>query len=202
LRGKEGRVSPAGSATQFSEEAKKTDGFKKIPESLIKPEYVPSLPFEGHNALSGWRYDTLLIEPPIFLGRLRSDLNGQMVPMNQQMFSSASQISDLGERIVINCTGLGSRRIWTDPNLVPKQGQLVFLRPQPYLQYLYSGMRQGGYIFPRDDAVVVGGTNDPIDNDNVDPKKCANFIAAHKEAFAGRMTRLRVLMLPRYFVKK
>ena len=74
---------------------KKTDGFKKIPESLIKPEFVPSLPFEGHNGLSGWRYDTLLIEPPTFLGRLRRDLADQAVPRNQQTFSSPSQVSGL-----------------------------------------------------------------------------------------------------------
>jgi D-amino-acid oxidase len=181
---------------------KKTDGFKKIPESLIKPVFVPSLPFEGHNGLSGWRYDTLLIEPPTFLGRLRRDLADQAVPRNQQTFSSPSQVSGLREAIVVNCTGLGSRRIWPDPKLTPKQGQLVFLKRQPGLQYLYSGMPQRGYIFPRDDFVVVGGTDDPIDNDDVDPTKCAAFIDAHKTAFAGRMTRLRAFMVPRYFVNK
>lgn len=179
-----------------------TDGFKKIPQSLIKPVPVPSLPFDGQNRLSGWRYDTLLIEPPTFLGRLRSDLRRQLVPMNKQTFSSPSQVSALGERIVINCTGLGSREIWTDDNLRPRQGQLVFLKPQSNLQYLYSGVPQRGYIFARDDAVVVGGTDDSIDDDIINPGKCAAFIAAHKRAFAGQMTLFRRLMLPSYFVRK
>jgi glycine/D-amino acid oxidase-like deaminating enzyme len=122
--------------------------------------------------------------------------------MNEQPFSSPGQISGLGEPIVINCTGLGSREIWPDPDLVPRQGQLVFLRAQQDLQYLYSGMPQGGYIFPRDDAVVVGGTDEVIDNDNVNPAKCAAFIDAHKRAFAGQMTVLTRFMLPRYFVWK
>ena len=191
-----------GVSTQPNYVHKKTDGFKKVPESLITPVPVPSLPFDGHNGLSGWRYDTLLIEPPIFLGRLRRDLSGQSVPMNRQAFSSPRQISDLAEPIVVNCTGLGSREIWTDRELVPRQGQLVFLQPQPRLQYLYSGMRQRGYIFSRTDAVVVGGTDDAIDNDNKDPTKCEAFITAHKAAFAGRMTWFRSFMIPRYFVRK
>ena len=63
-----------------------------------------------------------------------------------------------------NCTGLGWRELLRDRSLVARQGQLVFLQPQQGLHSLYSGMRQGGYIFSRTDAVVVGGTDDEINN--------------------------------------
>ena len=101
-----------------------------------------------------------------------------------------------------NCTGLGWRKLLRDRRLVARQGQQVFLQPQQCLHSLYGGMRQGGYLFLRTGAVVVGGTDDEINNGSANPRKCAKFIAAHTAAFAGRMTFARSLMLPGYFVRK
>lgn len=179
-------------------------GFKKVPTSLICPVRVDSLPFDGHNHFSGWRYDTLLVEPPTFLGRLRSDLSRQGVPKNVRFFQSPDEVNRLTEKVVINCTGLGSRGIWPDDELVPKQGQLVFLRTRPELQtYLYSGVpHSGGYLFPRTDVVVAGGTETSDNDDNVSEGMCKTIIKKHKRAFAGlRMTLWERATFPRWIIR-
>jgi glycine/D-amino acid oxidase-like deaminating enzyme len=54
-------------------------------------------------------------------------------------------------------SGLGARDIWQDSLVKPVKGQLLILPLQPKLQYLYSGH---GYLFPRQDRVVVGGSEE------------------------------------------
>ena len=72
----------------------------------------------------------------------------------QKEFLHIAEVTALEENLIVNCTGLGARDIWQDSLVKPVKGQLVILPPQPRLQYLYSGL---GYLFPRQDGVVVGG---------------------------------------------
>ena len=61
---------------------KETASFKKVPHDLIcPPTYLPRLPFQGHVRQDGYLYQTLLIEPPIFLNQLRTDLRNAQVAM-------------------------------------------------------------------------------------------------------------------------
>jgi glycine/D-amino acid oxidase-like deaminating enzyme len=58
--------------------------------------------------------------------------------------------------LVFNCTGLGSRALFGDTGLIPARGQLAILLPQPEIRYAYSGRM--GYMFPRPDGILCGGT--------------------------------------------
>ena len=60
----------------------------------------------------------------------------------------------LPQKIIVNCLGMGARRVVQDLALIPVRGQLVHLKPQE-LPYLLS---HSGYVFPRRDAVVLGGS--------------------------------------------
>jgi D-amino-acid oxidase len=93
----------------------------QLAPGLIPPRVaVPRLPFEGHTR-SGFVYQTLLIEPPVFLAKLEADL-----------------------------------------------------RPQPALQYLYG---RDGYMFPRADHVVIGGTFElGVNNETPDPHVCQGLV--------------------------
>ncbi|MFY0612431.1 MAG: FAD-dependent oxidoreductase [Hyphomicrobiaceae bacterium] len=163
-----------------------TAGFRKVPLDLIPPPTkLARLPFRGHTS-PGLRYETLLIEPQIYLQRLRRELFASGVTMRPRAFSAPQQIMELHEPIVINCTGLGSREIWPDNLLIPIKGQLIMLPAQPRLKYLYSGYR--GYIFPRQDHVVVGGTFERyVDNDMPVERMCAEIIRLHEASFFGKL---------------
>jgi len=143
---------------------------------LISLQSLTRLPFENHTK-PGYVYQTLLIEPPVFLAKLEDDLRtrGVNIVVRKPFASSADIVSSVSENIVINCTGLGSKTLFHDNNLVPIQGKLAMLRPQPALQYLYG---QDGYMFPRSDHVVIGGTYDRGKTSEApDPAKCKELVA-------------------------
>ncbi len=159
--------------------------FDLIPRDVVpEPEAFPRLPFEGHQNRPGFCYQTLLIEPPIFLRRLDLDLRLAGVRMIRRTFESLDHILDvLDHDVLVNCLGLGAGAVMNDPAVVPARGQLVLLKPQPHLHYLYGG---DGYIFPRSDAVVVGGTFERGESDATpDPVMCADILARAKAPFSG-----------------
>jgi D-amino-acid oxidase len=123
---------------------------------LIPPRVaLPRLPFEGH-ANSGFVYQTLLIEPPVFLAKLETDLKARGAAFVSRKFASKADIkASVPENVIVNCTGLGSMKLFSDPSMQPIKGQLAMLPAQSALQYLYG---QNGYMFPRGDHVVIGGT--------------------------------------------
>ena len=67
---------------------------------------------------------------------------------------------DLREPVIFNCTGLGSRALFDDEELIPVRGQLEVLLPQPEIDYCYLS---SGYMFPRRDGIILGGTWDHDD---------------------------------------
>ena len=103
------------------------------------------------------QYSTMLIEPSIYLSALLRDfyIAGGRVVVKE--FRNRREVARLPEPVVFNCTGLGSRDLFDDPELVPVRGQIEVLLPQPEIDYAYLGT---GYMFPRRDGIVLGGTWD------------------------------------------
>jgi hypothetical protein len=152
------------------------------------------LPFDRLNR-PGFAYETLLIEPWIFLRKLQGDLQARNVGFVQKEFFSESEVIGLPTDIIVNCTGLGSDAIWQDMNLVPIKGQLVLLPAQPSLKYLYSG---DGYVFPRGDFTVVGGTEEYGFTDcDPDPQRCAALVEHVRNVFNGNIPR----EVPRWLIR-
>ncbi|MGH8221873.1 MAG: FAD-dependent oxidoreductase [Woeseiaceae bacterium] len=105
------------------------------------------------------RIVTMRIEPAILLRRLTQDFHlagGAYVMRN---FETLDQLLSLEQTVIFNCTGLGAAELFGDPELTPAKGQLVFLPPDPDVDFLTIGGGRGLlYMFPRSDAVVLGGT--------------------------------------------
>ena len=142
---------------------------------------LPRLPFE-HHTQGGFVYQTLLIEPPIFLKRLDGDLRANNVAFVSRTFSNQADVLSLPENIIVNCTGLGAKKIWNDQSLAPLKGQLALLSPQEDLKYLYS---RSGYLFPRADAVVIGGSiEDSFDTPDPEPAFCKQLVD-HMKSSSG-----------------
>lgn len=60
----------------------------------------------------------------------------------------------LSEQVIVNCTGLGAKKLFGDDELVPVRGQLSVLVPQAGVTYSFGGM------MPRHDGIVLGHTNE------------------------------------------
>jgi D-amino-acid oxidase len=162
--------------------------FADVPTSLVPPpEILPHLPFAKLTS-PGVKYSTLLVEPPIFLPRLIQDLDNAHVPRQTKTFDTLTQVlsdSAITQKIIVNCTGLGAKALCGDPKMHAVKGQLVMLPAQPQLQYLFCSP---GYLFPRQDAVVVGGSEEKhFTDDKPHLGKCMMILAKVRRAFEPTM---------------
>lgn len=105
------------------------------------------------------RVTTMMIEPAIYLPRLMKDVRAAGGSIELRDFRDLSEVLSLEEPVVFNCTGLGAGVLFRDDELVPIKGQLVFLPPDPEVDYATIGPGPGVmYMFPRRDGILLGGT--------------------------------------------
>jgi D-amino-acid oxidase len=111
------------------------------------------------------RTPTLSIEPSIYLDALVRDFlmfGGKIVI---RKFDTPRDLMSLTEPVIVNCTGLGSRALFHDEELIPVKGQLTVLVPQPEVTYRASGQLANGNgqpvgMNPRTDGIVLGNLMD------------------------------------------
>lgn len=101
-------------------------------------------------------YRTMYVEVGRYLSQLARDVLAGGGQIRMRRFSNVAELSELPETLVFNCTGLGSRELFGDEELGPVRGQIVMLAPQPEVQYAYT--LPDGYMFPRGDGIILGGT--------------------------------------------
>jgi glycine/D-amino acid oxidase-like deaminating enzyme len=127
---------------------------------------------------------TLFIEPPIYLRALMRDflLAGGRIVVRE--FLEPSQLSELSEPVVVNCTGLGSRDLFGDRELTPVKGQLTVLLPQPEVDYaVISGDL---YMFSRRDGILLGGTHERgVETLEINVEAEERILAGHRALFDG-----------------
>ena len=106
------------------------------------------------------QFSTMMIEPPIYLNALRRDFFLAGGEIKVRTFQSLKDVASLRESVIINCTGLGSGKLFNDTEITPVRGQLCILMPQPEIDYCYSGIVDGQFIYmlPRKDGILLGGT--------------------------------------------
>jgi len=161
---------------------------RRAPEAKLLPTFPPvnrvlaarEHPFPVENLV---RYDTLYVETGRFLRQLMREIQIAGGRIEQRRFASPADIAALPERLVFNCTGLGARDLFGDTELRPARGQLAILLPQPEVRYAFSG--EAGYMFPRADGILLGGTFQ-LDNWNLEPDAATTdrIIESHRELFS------------------
>jgi glycine/D-amino acid oxidase-like deaminating enzyme len=161
-------------------------GLDELPAGLLPPpRRQRALPFAP--ARSARVYQTLLIEAPIFLATLVREVERAGAILEPRAFSAPRDVHDLGEPVVVNCLGLGAGALFGDAAVVPIRGQLVHLRPQS-LPYLLD--HPSGYMVPRADALVLGGTfEEGVGDVSTDPAACARILEDNRRFFRGDLPR-------------
>lgn len=155
---------------------------KDVPPDLITARPVERMPFPGVSR-SGFVFDTFLIEPPVFLPRLMAEVLRAGAILERRELRAIEDVRDLSEPVIVNATGLGAGVLCGDSAIVPVRGQLVHLFPQ---RLPYTLTHEGGYMFPRHDAVVLGGTFERgITDSTPDPVACTAILERHRKFFAG-----------------
>jgi glycine/D-amino acid oxidase-like deaminating enzyme len=137
--------------------------------------------------------EEMRIEPSIYLDALMNDFLNWGGKVVIRKFDSPREVTSLSENVIVNCTGLGSKALFSDPDLVPLKGQLVVLIPQPEITYGTSGAARrlppdAGFVhmMPRSDGIILGGTslmgNSSLDVEEVERKRVMDL---HIELFNG-----------------
>jgi D-amino-acid oxidase len=133
-----------------------------VPDS-IRPERDSEVlgpgehPFPTKYAI---RTSSLAIEPSIYLDKLLAEfgLFGGKIVIRK--FDTPRDLMSVPESIIVNCTGLGSKTLFNDGELVPIKGQLTVCIPQPEVKYRAFGQLPNSAVAasinPRSDGIVVG----------------------------------------------
>lgn len=132
------------------------------------------------------------IEPSIYLEALLRDARLFGATIVVRKFESARELAALPQGVIVNCTGLGAKALFGDPDLIPLKGQLTVLLPQPEVQYSTSGGARvqtaepglGIHMMPRADGIVLGGTSErDIWTFDVNEKERQRIVNGHIELF-------------------
>jgi len=165
--------------------------YEEIPDLKPSPldPYFPATkqlsrtehPFPMDNVV---RFETMYVETGHFLRQTMRDISIAGGKFEVRDFPNPQAILGLSESLVFNCTGLGSRELFGDQDLHPARGQLAILLPQPEIRYAVSG--GPGYMFPRADGIILGGSFELDQFDATpDPARIARIVERHRQFFSG-----------------
>ena len=130
------------------------------------------------------RYMTMYVETGRFLASLLRDIRIAGGSVSVRSFATPAELLGLPEMLIFNCTGLGAHELFGDEELTPVRGQLAFLIPQPEVQYAYTV--NAGYMFPRPDGIVLGGTFEEGEwIAEPQPADIARIVERHREFMTG-----------------
>jgi len=145
---------------------------------LLRPDEHP---FPVDNVLT---FDTMYVETPRFMAWLTDEVLKAGGTIAMRKFDSLADFASLSETLVFNCTGIGARELIGDEVLTPVRGQLAVLQPQPEVRYAFAGNM--GYMFPRGDGVLLGGTFERGETDATpQPADIGRIVRSHRSFFAG-----------------
>jgi len=105
-------------------------------------------------------------EPSIYLDALMQDVVAFGGKIRIRKFDTPRDLMALEESLIVNCTGLGAKALFGDPDLVPLKGQLVVLIPQEDVNYATNGGVRGSqpgvfvHMMSRHDGIILGGTSE------------------------------------------
>ena len=134
---------------------------------------------------SGWRLTAPLIAMPGYLDYLaqRFGRAGGVSPFRHR-FGAIADARDFAPaaRVIVNCAGFGARDLVPDPEVVAVRGQAAVVG-NPGIREFFVGTGAAGweltYLFPHDDIVLLGGTEEPgRTSREPDPATAERIIAA------------------------
>lgn len=141
---------------------------------MIPPREYVTLDFGNGAVNPGYvKFMTYFMDTTALMRQLGKEVNRLKIPIT---IKEVKSFDDVSEEIVFNCTGLGSRELCNDQNLIPVRGHLVTLDTdsgKDHLNYMiYSKVKQDGkeeyiYMFPK---------NYSITPENVKGTRCAGVL--------------------------
>jgi len=176
---------------QMSDNPLPTNGLLSRTGPLFRmlPEFTELLPAKHPFPFRyARRFDTMFIQPPIYLDAMLREVRISGVPVEVRAFRDAKEILALPEPVIVNCTGLGAKDLFGDEELTPIKGQLTILLPEE--EVTYATLPPELYMFPRQDGIILGGSHERgVWDMSVDPDEEARVLTGHADIFRGMAAR-------------
>ena len=138
--------------------------------------------------VDGWTFETPIIEMPVYLAWLAARVRALGGTLTRLHLAALP----VGPDLVVNCSGLGARRLAADEAVVPVRGQVVRLE-QVGLTGWWLDAAGPTYVVPRSHDIVVGGTADEGEWDRTPSPETARAILARAESLVPQVRGARVL---------
>ena len=189
----------ATSYAAFAELALSSDtGVRMLPgtEALARPTgdpwwsgAVPDLartsPPVGY--VDAWTFTAPVVDMPVYLRWLRTRFDELGGTLTRMSLAALPETDD----VVVNCGGLGSRRLAGDLDVRPVRGQVVLLEGID-LDRWWLDADGPTYVVPRADTVVVGGTAEDGDWSRTPSPETASRLVERAAALVPEVARARV----------
>lgn len=149
---------------------------------IEEPVEIDAFPFACPTP-AGRVFTTAYIHTPMFLDAIVADLDALGVEIVHRRFDEAGELEALDEAVIVNCLALGSRALFNDRQMYAARGVLVHLKPQDLGYCVHDGYK---YMFPRRDALVLGGCFQPDRWDDTPDDAMVEEILNHHRRFFGQ----------------
>lgn len=129
----------------------------RLPAAELPPGYA-----------DGFRLRVPVVDPSVHLRWLTDALRERDVRFRYQIVTDLASAAPQADAVV-NCTGLGARRLLGDDTLVPVRGQVVVVEQCGLTEWLVddSDDDRPTYVVPRERTIVLGGTAETGSTDEV-----------------------------------
>jgi glycine/D-amino acid oxidase-like deaminating enzyme len=109
--------------------------------------------------VDGYSFNTIVCEGRLYLDWLVDQIKAAGGKLQQRQLSHISELEYEGWDLVVNCCGLGSKDVMSDPYCYPIRGQIVKVRAPWITQCVFAAFPdETAYIIPNREWVVLGGT--------------------------------------------
>lgn len=152
---------------------------------VMKDVQLHERPFVPGGYLHGIRYQTFIMDMPIFLPFLVQKFMQDGGLFFRRRFTNLEELALLEADVVFNCTGLGAKELTGDKNMTAIKGQLAIV---PYRHDLADAIKHDGfYAFPQPQTnrTVLGGTTVETFDTLADPGTTQTIINANKRILPG-----------------
>ncbi len=151
------------------------------------PRLDHAAPPEGYG--DAWTFQAPVVEMPVYLAWLAArveELGGTITRMNLAALP-------VGPDVVVNCSGIGSRLLASDPTVEPVRGQVVLVSQVGLEEWLLDSSSSLTYVVPRSHDIVVGGTDEEGDWSRTPSPETASAILSRARSLVPALADARVL---------
>ena len=119
----------------------------------------------------------ITVDIPFYLQDLYEKMLERGARVERCVFDNKEAIFDLPEDIIVNCSGMASKKLFHDDSLYAVRGEILYFKAQPGVDYRLHYAVPGSDVFTSlstwDDRIIIGGSLERVvDHYEVDEDMC------------------------------